>query len=564
MARSDSKEMQMTQRLVFLLRAVKNALLLTLSVAREQLSHRITRLTIGLVCCLGLAGCQPEIVGLSPPTTTDLQPQFDKMCISFVNSSPGKIVRITDRRIVPPSAISPEYCKLTIAFTESSLKFTLWLPSQSWNKKIAFFGGGGFDGQMLDESSFKWISASSASILTDRYALVSTNGGYDRPLELLDYFKAEFAADAEVLADYTYRSEHRSLPHAKQLITAFYGEAPKYSYFEGCSMGGHDALLLSQRYPQDFDGIVARAPAGNIVGQFQQFNRIASLVHDKKSILNKKQLDVLSSAVLAQCDNLDGLIDGIISNPEACQFDPSILSCSNISETDCLSVDQLKLVEVITSPLVASDGDVVHSGYNYGGENQAFGWGDYIFPKASSPSLQMLFSEGFIRSFITGDRDFDTLQWLADDWQPQLKKIHSMFDAFDPDLKAFHQREGKLIMWNGTLDTSVSSRESARYYKSVVSTLGQQMTDETLELFLAPGVGHCMGGVGPDQVDLMQALSRWVELGIPPSQQDLVMTKVSDDNEVVLSRPMCKYPEFPTYGGQGDVTEASSFACESR
>ena len=556
----------MNQQPVFFLSAIKDWLFIFLSIAYGQLTHLRKRLIIGLACCLGLAGCMHERADLPQPATTDSQTHFSKMCLSFADQSLGKTIRITDHQMVPPSSLSPEYCKLTVAFIESSLKFNLWLPSQSWNKKIAFLGGGGFDGQVLDESSFKWISRSSPSILNEGYALVSTNGGHDKPesLDPLVYFKAEFAADAEALADFTYRSEHRSLPQAKSLITAFYGEAPKYTYFEGCSMGGHDALLLSQRYPQDFDGIVARAPAGNVVGLFQQFNRIGSLVHDKKSLLSAKQKDSLANAVLAQCDNMDGLIDGIISNSEACEFDPSVLSCLRNSVDNCLSADQLKLVNAITSPLVADDGKIIHPGYNFGGENQDFGWGEYIWPKISGPSLQMLFSEGFVRSFVTGDAHYDTWSWKAEEWQPELNKIKEMFDAVYPNLEAFNQQGAKLIMWNGMLDTSVSSRDSIRYYKAVLNTLGHQKTDQTLELFLAPGVGHCGGGIGPDRVDLMQALSRWVEADIPPSQQQLVMTKVDDDEEIVLSRPMCKYPAYAKYKGKGDIALAASFACESR
>ena len=329
-------------------------------------------------------------------------------------------------------------------------------------------------------------------------------------------------------------------------------------------MGGHDGLLLSQRYPDDFDGIVARAPAGNVVGLFQQFNRIGSLVHNSESVLSAEQRDKLANAVLAQCDHLDGLRDGIMAQPQRCDFDASTLSCSKDTSEHCLSDKQLELVVAITTPLLNDDNELIHPGYNAGGANNRYSWEQYIWPQASGLSAQMLFSEGFIRSFITGDKNYDTWRWEANEWQPELKRIRAMFDAFDPDINAFSQRGAKLIMWNGTLDTSVSYLDSIRYYESVLETLGRAKTDKTLELFLGPGVGHCGGGVGPDRVDLMSALSTWVENGVAPSQQQLVLTKVNEDAEVVLSRPMCKYPAFAKYKGTGDASVASNFSCEEQ
>ncbi len=369
------------------------------------------------------------------------------------------------------------------------------------------------------------------------------------------------------LTDFTYQFEHQALPLGKELIEMAYGSAPERSYFEGCSMGGHDATMQAQRYPQDFDGIVARAPAGNIMGLFMQFNRIAKHTRVAAGTLNAAKQTLLANSVLAQCDILDGVADGIISKPAACTFDPAPLRCAGGIDTGdtCLSDAQLATVNAITTGITSADGAWSHTGYYFGGENSPNGWGEYIWPSpALGDSLQGLFSDGFVRSFITRPPCFDTATWSADDWLPAMSVIGSMFSAADPDLSALLARGAKLIMWNGTTDTSVSPKDNSNYYDRVVSTLGQAEADKVVELFLAPGFGHCGGSVGPDKVDLLQAVATWVESGTPPSGQALVHRKLDACGGTVLSRPVCKYPSYPRYDGAGNANDAASFACSTQ
>jgi feruloyl esterase len=190
---------------------------------------------------------------------------------------------------------------------------------------LVFLGGGGFRGALFEPDRPFF----SASVRGDRYATMVTNGGYDYPTRDAGYFQANFAFDPVKLADFTYLSEHRALPFGKELIRKFYGAAPSKSYFEGCSSGGHDAMMLSQRWPNDFDGIVARAPAGNFIGLHMQFNRIAKSVRNPAGMLNPAKQTLLAKAVLAKCDKLDGLEDGIISKPAACGYDPTELRCAD-------------------------------------------------------------------------------------------------------------------------------------------------------------------------------------------------------------------------------------------
>ncbi|WP_187276577.1 tannase/feruloyl esterase family alpha/beta hydrolase [Parahaliea maris] len=455
------------------------------------------------------------------------------------------------------------YCVLTASIDNSPLRFNVWLPTSDWNGKLAFIGGGGFDGELLDDA-FKLVL--SPSILEEHYALASSNGGHDKPdsLNPLAYFRAEFARDPEMLADFMYRSEHRVLPHALTVVEEWFGQIPTHSYFEGCSMGGHDALILAQRYPDDFDGIIARAPAGNILGLFLQFNRIGSLIRNGDLALDKHQRQLLQEAVLAHCDASDGLDDNIISLPQYCDFDPAVLACSEDGNDgrNCLQARQVKLLRAITTPYTLPDSTLQHPGYLYGGENSDKGWGEYIWPNLTGYSIQMLFSEGFVRSFVTGDESTDTWNWNPGNYLPRLLELEQQFNAFDPNLAPLHEGGGKLILWNGLQDTSVSPLDTIAYFNAVSKSIGSKVAEETVELFLAPGVGHCWGGTGADEVDLMAALDRWVEHGIAPSQQQLVARKAGSEDEEKLSRPLCKYPRFASYVGEGDPADASNFTCE--
>jgi hypothetical protein len=471
---------------------------------------------------------------------------------------------IADATVVAANETQPEYCLVTVQVSDSTLRFEMRLPMAGWNNKLVFLGGGGFRGAMFppDRPFF------SASIRSDRYAAMATNGGYDYPQRDAGYFQANFAYDPVKLADFTYLSEHRSLPFGKELIRKFYGSVPSRSYFEGCSSGGHDAMMLSQRYPNDFDGIIARAPAGNFIGLHMQFNRIAKAVRNPAGTLDPAKQTLLANAVLEACDKLDGVTDGIISKPAACTFDPSALRCPGGTDTGdaCLSDTQIATVKTVTSQIVTTDGAWSHPGYNFGAENTAKGWGEYIWPSASflgGDSLQGAFSDGFVRSFVTRNPDLDPSTWDPNQWRASLSLVGSMYQAFNPDLSALKAHGAKMIMWNGTTDTAVSPRDTARYYDLVVQKMGQAETDQFLELFLAPGVGHCAGGVGPDQIDLLKALSAWVENGTPPSRQELLLTKMDASRKVTMTRPMCKHPAYPRYKGSGDVNDAANFACST-
>jgi feruloyl esterase len=518
----------------------------------------------GALCALGLlalGGCggSDNNNNAAAPTTGSTTASAADKCVALKGGSLGSnVATVTDAKLQAASGSKPEYCVVDAKMNDSDLAFRANLPTSGWNNKMVYLGGGGFDGSIAD-------TPISDSVTAEKYATVGTNGGYtSSPTD--NYFEAKFAFDPVKLTDFTYASEHRSLPLAKDVIAKFYGSAPSKSYFEGCSMGGHDAMIEATRYPEDFDGIVARAPAANI-GVFIQFNRISRLAEAPGLNFNTAKRQLLAGAVLAQCDGLDGVSDGIISKPSACNFDPAKLRCPDGADTgdSCLSDAQIALTAAVTTPVTTSNNAYSHPGYNWGLENGPAGWNEYIWTIPTAPfngrTAQGSFSQGFIRAFITRDPNYDTKQWNPNEWLPELSIIGAMYSANIPDLSPLAARGAKLVLWNGTNDTSVSARDTSGYYDQVVKTIGQNAADKTVEFFQAPGVGHCGGGVGPDKVDLLKAVSTWVENGVAPSQQSLVHTKLDTAGKATMTRPVCKYPAFPRYKGSGDVNTAASFDC---
>ncbi|WP_262692570.1 tannase/feruloyl esterase family alpha/beta hydrolase [Kordiimonas aestuarii] len=450
-------------------------------------------------------------------------------------------------------------CVVTVAFTASDLKFQARLPLGRWNQRMVYIGGGGFDGLMTDVPDYV-----SPSIKAKPYVTVMTNGGHDAPLPT-SYFDAEFALDGQKLVDFTYLSEHRSLPVAKELIENVYGTSPARSYFEGCSMGGHDALMEAQRFPYDFDGIIARAPAGNIMGLFAKFHQISQQV-EAVGALSDTQREALSVAVLQACDTLDGAKDGIVSNLKACKVDVKALACPAAGGGEnCLSAKQVALVEIITSEFRSEKTGIHHGGYPVAGAAETKAWGEYIWPQLmlGNTSLQGAFSTGFIRSFITRDADYDVEAWQVDDWKAPLGQVSSLFQAYDPDLSRLADYGGKLIVWNGVSDTSVSANDTVGYYEAVRKSLGEATAEETVALFLSPGVGHCRGGAGADKSELMDSLVKWVEDNRKPTRQDVTAEKHADDGTVIMTAPLCKYPSYPHYRGSGDMNSAENFDCRT-
>ncbi|WNG14353.1 tannase/feruloyl esterase family alpha/beta hydrolase [Cystobacter fuscus] len=453
---------------------------------------------------------------------------------------------ITEATLVAASSTLPEYCKVT-GKLPADLQFEVRLPTD-WNGKTLYSGGGGFDGVISPTDVYT----------AQGYAAIASNGGHTG-----EVFDGSFAQDPEKLADFADRSIHRVLPFAKDIIRERYGRNSEKTYFEGCSNGGREALIQAQRWPDDFDGIIARAPAYNFVELMIAFNRNFQQFSKPGALLSTAKLATLGKAVLDACDDKDGLVDGIISHPAACQFDPGTLQCTGADQDTCLTAEQVASARTLYSPM-RLNGSVINEGWPAGGEADPGGWAPWMTGDGNpSQSAGGIFGREIVRYFITRDPNYDSLTFDPQAWQPRIAEVSAQVSAHSANLERFRARGGKLILWHGGTDAAISLNGTTAYYQRVVQASGgQAAADSFVEYFPAPGVNHCMGGAGADTVNLLPALENWVEKGVAPSSANLVATKVDlQTGAQLLARPLCKYPLYPRYKGEGDPASAASFTC---
>jgi len=359
----------------------------------------------------------------------------------------------------------------------------------------------------------------------------------------------------------------------KRVTAHYYENAAQRSYFFGCSEGGREALIEAQRFPQDFDGIVAGAPAHYWTDLLTGFVGSGQALHkDPASFIPPAKLPMIQQAALAACDARDGVKDGLVAAPGKCKFDPQVLACkSGGDESQCL-----------TAPQVTALRKLYELGYVPSGENElsAMGGGvrQYAFGAAPGQSLQVMFATGFFGGFVYERADWDFRSFdLTKDAALARTKVGALLDASNTDLSAFNGRGGKLIHYHGLLDGSIPPSMSTKYYDGVVKQSGSvKSTQDFYRLFLAPGVLHCGFGPGPNSFgnlgprppadaghDTLLALQKWVEEGVAPKQ--IVATKYVDDDPakgVVMTRPLCPYPQTAHWDGKGKVEASESFTCK--
>jgi feruloyl esterase len=440
----------------------------------------------------------------------------------------------------PPNNILqvPAFCRVAATLrptSDSSIEIEVWLP-EVWNGKYEAVGGGGWAGVI----SFPAMAAA----LSEGYATSSTDTGHRGG-------DAKFApGHPEKIADYAYRAVHEMTVQTKTLIGARYGRAPRLSYWNGCSTGGRQGLQEAQRYPDDFDAIVAGAPANYMI-HLNAWDMKAALINQKDEVhlVPATKLAMLHSAVVATCDGLDGVKDGLLSNPKTCHFDPATLVCQGGDSASCLTGPQLESIQAMYAPAKRKDGTLVYPGMPYGGENA---WTRMYDPNPFAIALstfQYALHEDAAWNWRSFDLDRDVA--AADE---KLGAIH----AINPDLTAFRDRGGKLIMYHGWADQLISPENSINYRASVEAKLGGNQ-DSWLRLYMIPGMQHCRGGDGPNQFNVMGALERWQESSEPPAQ---ILAAHVTNNVVDRTRPLCPYPQIAVYKGLGSINDAANFACK--
>jgi feruloyl esterase len=437
----------------------------------------------------------------------------------------------------PRPVTVPAACRVAGRVTPA-VNFEVWMPAADWNGKFQAVGGGGFAGVIS--------YGAMAAALSRGYATASTDTGHSLP-------GGSWAlGHPELITDFAYRAVHEMTVKSKAIVEAFYGSAPQRSYFVGCSTGGRQGLMEAQRFPDDYDGIVAGAPANYWTHLMAGTLSVALAGHRTGAPLTPDDFQLLNREALHACDARDGVTDGLIANPPACRFDPKRTQCLGTSGDGCLSPAKVRTALAIYGPVVnPRTKSEIFPGMPPGGE---LTWS--ALAGAQPFSIPVDFFKYFV--YENPDWNWKTMD-LDKDVAAANVKFAALMNAIDPDLSAFKARGGKLIMYHGWNDQLIQPGNSINYYNSVSTRMGAAATDEFLRLFMAPGMQHCAGGVGPNTFDALTALEAWVERGTTPAR---MIASHTSKGAVDRTRPLCPYPQLAVYAGTGSIDDASSFVCK--
>jgi len=441
-----------------------------------------------------------------------------------------------------PFADLPEFCRAAATLTptsDSDIKVEVWLPANGWNGKFQAVGNGGWAGVISYSAMADAIRAG--------YATASTDTGHVGG-------RGTFAlGHPEQLIDFAWRSEHEMTVYAKAIIQAFYGRPPARSYWNGCSTGGRQALKEAQKFPDDYDGIIAGAPANRTAISLWIAHAV---LKDPASYIPPSKYPLIHRAAVDACDALDGLVDGLIDDPRRCSFDPQTLLCPDADGPSCLTAPQVAAARTIYSPAVnPRTGQQLFASLAPGTE---LGWG--VQAHGPEPSANIYDQYRYV-VFKDPNWDWKTFDFDRDVARGDLPE-NLVMNATDPDMKAFFAHGGKLLLYHGWSDPNVPALNTIKYYENVVANLGGAVeASKHARLFMAPGMGHCGGGEGPNVFDKIGALERWVEQGKAP---DSLTASHATDGKVDRTRPLCPYPQVAKYKGAGSSDDAANFACVAR
>lgn len=438
----------------------------------------------------------------------------------------------------------PAFCRVAATLTptsDSDVKIEVWLPASGWNGKFQAVGNGAFNGAIAYPAMGRALARGYAAASTDTGHVGNT---------------AAFAlGHPEKLIDFGWRAVHEMTVAAKAVVAAHFGAAAKFSYWNGCSAGGRQAMVEAQRFPADFDGIIAGAPGLDWTGRAAQAVRIAqTLDANPAARLLQPQRELLHRAVVDACDALDGATDGLLENPARCRFDPALLQCRSAGDTGCLSAAQVATARLIYSPVKDEKTGREIPGLLPGSE---LGWTDTGWTASARATGLDQF-----RFIVFANPSWTVQQFNARADVARADEVGGgIVNALDPNVKPFIDRGGKLIQYHGWSDPQISPGNSVQYYtRAVEASGGAAKVRASYRLFLAPGMGHCAGGEGPNTFDMVSALEQWVEAGKAPDQ---IRASHATGGRIDRTRPLCPYPQVATYTGSGSIDEAANFACRA-
>jgi len=511
--------------------------------------HRILSACAVSVCLCGL---------LSGMSTVRAAGSMTDCTVTAAQAKAPKGTTITAAEVVPAAEKVPQYCKVDghVAVPGNEVNFRLGLPA-SWNGKYYFVGVGGLGGSIGN------LNAG----LTRGYASASTDTGHESS-------DPNWGASRAKEIDYGHRGTHVTAIAGKELTKAFFGKTPDHSYFQGCSNGGRQALMEVQRYPADFDGIIAGDPATGTPMQVGRALVFQHMLLHPENYLPAAKVEALAKATLAECDAKDGLTDGLITDPRLCSFKPETLKCANGDAPDCLTAAQVETVRKIYSPVKTADGKIYTQGFPVGHEGGATGWLAWTIgrtPPAPQADGTLAFgsqgpsgwslSESNMR-FLATENDDASFNWRTLKFPQDLPRLASMTEILSPhdaDLRPYKKRGSKIIMYHGWADPAISALGTVAYYEQMTKIVGgQKEADEFSRLYLVPGMHHCAGGPGPNTFDMLTTLENWVEKGVAPAS---VMASHATDGKVDRTRPLCPHPQVAKYSGSGSIDDAASFRC---
>lgn len=498
-----------------------------------------------------------------------------KLALPHVKIAVAQTVAAGD--FVPPAGENasafrdlPAFCRIAADATpsgDSDIKIEVWMPAYGWNGRFQGVGNGGFAGAISYDGM--------AAALRHGYATASTDTGHSGAMTYAGWALGH----PEKITDFGYRAIHEMTLLAKATVAAFYGNKPQHSYFEGCSNGGRQALMEAQRYPEDYDGILAGAPANFwshlLTGGLWDAQATTS---DPASYIPSSKLPAIAAAVNSACDTQDGVTDGILNDPRECHFDPAALLCKSGDSEQCLTAAQAAALKKLYEGAHDKNGRIF-PGFLPGGEDGQGGWGLWITGPAPGRGLLFAFTNAYFSDMIYDKPDWS---YKAADLRQATKdadeKTSAIMNATDPDLERFKSHGGKLILYHGWNDPAISALNTIDYYDRILGKMGRQNSKSFLRLYMLPGVQHCGGGPGPvfsderhapgsadPQHSVQLALEQWVEKGVAPSK--MIAAKYANpvpSATPTMTRPLCPYPQASKYKGSGDSNQAENFVCAAR
>ena len=482
-------------------------------------------------------------------------------------------LRVTTGGVVIPPETSltglPAFCRVTGEIrptTDSMIKFEVWMPETKWNERFLGVGNGGFAGTI----GYGGLAAN----LRRGFATAGTDAGH-----VGDSEDASWAYQhPEKIKDFGWRALHLTTERAKKVVAAFYGRPARQSYFDSCSDGGREALMEAQRFPEDYDGILAGAPANNWTGLLSSGVDVTQVTAgDPAGYISNMKLPAITRAALAACDAQDGVKDGFINDPAECHFDPKVLLCKSGNSLDCLTAPQVRSLAKFYQGGTSSHGESIMSGYAMGDEWP--GWKDWVIGSGPGSGSGLGYVQNFFRYMVYDDPKWNVLAADVDDaWKHANDKTAAELNATNADLSGFAARGGKLILYHGWDDPAISPWSTIAYYESVRKQMGPEKADGFIQLYMVPGMEHCVGGPGPasfGQLGLPEAngpgsgmlpvLEEWVEKGTPV--KEIVAAKFDGTGKTAtmkMTRPLCPYPQVSAYKGTGSTDDATNFVCREK